>query len=435
MSDNMNLYRLAAEELKRFFDSVNNHYNISEEVNPIEHIKYRIKKYDSIKHKLERKGYETTLENINEHIKDVVGFRIVCSFLSDLDELKNIISSLEENGIKITEIKDYITTPKKDSGYSSYHILVKVPVNYKDQVYYVNAEIQLRTIAMDMSASLEHKLCYKKEGYADSLRIMANKATGFCREVDEQLDNIVKSIDNNSVVVSNDILDDNSFVYPFMSGTSFNLLKLKYEEALKFVTNEFIKLKNYYDIEEKLNPIEHIKSRIKNNNEIVRKLVEKDRIVNIDNVDKYVNDLAGVRIVCSFLDDVEELKKFIYENSIQYSTNIDTKKFFDIVEEKDYITNPKESGYRGYHFLVRVPVYTLSGVEFVKVEIQLRTVAMEMWASLEEKIAYHKEIDENIVNELHRISSVTSVMDDNFNAMYNNSKKQNNVNIKKLVRK
>ena len=105
MSDNMNLYRLAAEELKRFFDSVNNHYNISEEVNPIEHIKYRIKKYDSIKHKLERKGYETTLENINEHIKDVVGFRIVCSFLSDLDELKNIISSLEENGIKITEIK------------------------------------------------------------------------------------------------------------------------------------------------------------------------------------------------------------------------------------------------------------------------------------------------------------------------------------------
>ena len=83
---------------------------------------------------------------------------------------------------------------------------------------------------------------------------------------------------NNSNVIDSDIVDDNSFVYPFMSGTKFNLLKLKYEEALKFVTDEFIKLKNYYDKEEKLNPIEHIKSRIKNNNEIVRKLVEKDRI-------------------------------------------------------------------------------------------------------------------------------------------------------------
>ena len=434
MSDNMILYRLAEEELNRFFDSVNNHYNVSEEVNPIEHIKHRIKKYDSIKFKLERKGFEITEENINEHVKDVVGFRVVCSFLSDLEELKDIIKSLEDNDIQIVEIKDYITNPKKESGYSSYHILVKVPVNYNNQVHYVNAEIQLRTIAMDMSASLEHKLCYKKEGYAESLRLMANRATGFCREVDNQLDEIVKSIDNSSNVVYTDIIDDSKFVYPFMSGTKFNLLKLKYEEALKFVTDEFIKLKNYYDKEEKLNPIEHIKSRIKNNNEIVRKLVEKDRIVNIDNVEKHVNDFAGVRIVCSFLDDVEELKKFIYDNSFQCAANSGIKPIFDVVEEKDYMTNPKESGYRGYHFLVRVPVYTLNGVEFVKVEIQLRTVAMEMWASLEEKIAYHKEIDEKIVEELHRISSVTSVMDDNFNAMYNNSKKQNNIKVKKLVR-
>lgn len=434
MSDNMELYKLAEEELKRFFDSINEHYNVSEVVNPIEHIKHRIKKYDSIKYKLDRKGYKFTEENVNEHVKDVVGFRVVCSFLSDLEQLKNIIKSLEDNDIIIMEVKDYITTPKKESGYSSFHILVKVPVNYNNQIHYVNAEIQLRTIAMDMSASLEHKLCYKKEGYADSLRMMANKATEFCREVDEQLDEIVKSIDNNSNVVYSDNVDDSVFVYPFMSSTKFNLLKLKYEEALRFVTDKFENLKNYYDKEEKLNPIEHIKSRIKNNSEIIRKLVEKDRLINIDNIDKYVNDFAGVRIVCSFLDDVEELKNFIYENSFQYSTNIGTKKIFDVVEEKDYITNPKESGYRGYHFLVRVPVYTLNGVEFVKVEIQLRTVAMEMWASLEEKIAYHKEIDENIVKELHRISSVTSVMDDNFNAMYNNSKKQNNVNIKKLVR-
>lgn len=428
MSDNMELYRLAEEELKRFFDSVNNHYNISEDVNPIEHIKHRIKKYDSIKYKLERKGYETTLENINVHVKDVVGFRVVCSFLSDLDELKNIIKSLEENNIKIVEIKDYITNPKKDSGYSSYHILVKVPVNYNNQVYYVNAEIQLRTIAMDMSASLEHKLCYKKEGYADSLRVMATEATNFCKRIDLELDSIVKSINNDKII------ENIAAIYPFMGGTNFSLLKLKYEEALKFVTNEFESLKAYYDREEKLNPIEHIKSRIKNNNEIVRKLLEKDRTINIDNIDKYVNDFAGVRIVCSFLDDVDELRNFIYENSFQYSTNGETKKIFDIVEEKDYITNPKESGYRGYHFLVRVPVYTLNGVEFVKVEIQLRTVAMEMWASLEEKIAYHKQIDENIVKELHRISSITSVMDDNFNAMYNNSKQQNNIKVKKLVK-
>lgn len=428
MSDNMELYRLAAEELKRFFDSINNDYNISEGANPIEHIKYRIKKYDSIKHKLERKGYEITLENINEHVKDIVGFRVVCSFMSDLEKLKKAVGSLENNGIKIVETKDYITNPKEDSGYSSYHILVRVPVNYNNQLRYVNAEVQLRTIAMDMSASLEHKLCYKKVGYDNRLRELANRNTEICKRIDLDLDSIVRTIDNI------EIKENKSLAYPFMSGTKFSILRSNREKALKFVTNEFRKLKDYYDREEKLNPIEHIKSRIKNNNEIVRKLVEKDRIINIDNVDKYVNDFAGVRIVCSFLDDVEELREFIYENSFQYSTNNDTRKIFDIIEEKDYITNPKDSGYRGYHFLVRVPVYTLNGVEFVKVEIQLRTVAMEMWASLEEKIAYHKEIDENIVEELHRISTVTSTMDDKFNTMYNNSKQQNNVKVKKLVR-
>jgi len=136
--------------LKEF--SFRNHYN------PVEHIKSRIKSEESALNKLKSKGYDLTLYNIINHVHDMIGIRIVCSFLSDVYDIVNMIKNSGQ--IKIKEEKDYIKYPKK-SGYSSYHLIVMVPIYLHDSIEYVEAEIQVRTIAMDFWASLEHKIQYK----------------------------------------------------------------------------------------------------------------------------------------------------------------------------------------------------------------------------------------------------------------------------------
>lgn len=125
---------------------------------PVEHVKFRIKTKESIKNKLKSRGYEYTLENIEKHISDVVGFRIVVSFLSDVYDIVSMIS--HSTNILIKKRKDYIKEPK-DTGYSSYHLIVLVPVYLEGYVEYVTAEIQVRTVAMDFWASLDHKIRYK----------------------------------------------------------------------------------------------------------------------------------------------------------------------------------------------------------------------------------------------------------------------------------
>ena len=129
--------------------------------NPVEHVKTRIKSYDSIAKKLNKKGCTMTIQNIEKHVHDVIGMRIVCSFLSDVYKVVRLIENCSQ--IEVHQQKDYITNPK-DSGYTSYHLLVYIPVNLLDGVTLVEAEIQVRTIAMDFWASLEHKLSYKFQG-------------------------------------------------------------------------------------------------------------------------------------------------------------------------------------------------------------------------------------------------------------------------------
>ncbi len=126
--------------------------------NPVEHIKSRLKSEESILKKLENKGKAKTVENVEKHIHDIVGFRIVCSFLSDVYDIVNIIKS--SKNFKIKEENDYIKNPK-DTGYSSYHLNILIPIPLEQKLKYVEAEIQIRTVAMDFWASLEHKLQYK----------------------------------------------------------------------------------------------------------------------------------------------------------------------------------------------------------------------------------------------------------------------------------
>ena len=151
-------YSFALEVLKTEMNILIKNYEYKNNYNPVEHTKSRIKTKESAIKKLEKKGYDLTYENLEKHVHDMVGLRIVCSFMSDVYEVVDLIKNSKQ--FKIKEEKNYILNPK-DSGYSSYHLNVLVPIHLDNETEYVEAEIQIRTIAMDFWASLDHKIRYK----------------------------------------------------------------------------------------------------------------------------------------------------------------------------------------------------------------------------------------------------------------------------------
>ncbi len=142
---------------------LNDEFQHVHQYNPIEYIKSRIKSPESIVKKLKRYGYESTIDNMVNYVNDIAGIRIVCSFTSDIYRMAAMIG--KQNDLTVVSIKDYIKHPKQ-SGYKSYHMLVTVPIFLSDRVVDTKVEIQIRTIAMDFWASLEHKIYYKFEGNA-----------------------------------------------------------------------------------------------------------------------------------------------------------------------------------------------------------------------------------------------------------------------------
>jgi len=165
---------------------------------------------------------------------------------------------------------------------------------------------------------------------------------------------------------------------------------------LEVLNDEFVHVHQY-------NPIEHIKTRIKTPESIVRKLKRQNHEISIENMVTHVNDIAGVRVICSFTSDIYHLAEMIGNQS-------DLR----VISVKDYIKSPKESGYKSYHMLVGVPIYLSGNVVHTKVEIQIRTIAMEFWASLEHKIYYKFEgnAPEYISKELVECAKMVSELDD-----------------------
>lgn len=155
------LYNAALKEVGTKLEILNEEFQHVHRYNPIEHIKTRVKSPESIVKKLKRNGYDSTIENMVKYVNDIAGVRLICSFTSDIYQLADMIG--RQNDLKVLSIKDYIKNPK-DSGYKSYHMLVSVPIFLSDNVVDTKVEIQIRTIAMDFWASLEHKIYYKFEG-------------------------------------------------------------------------------------------------------------------------------------------------------------------------------------------------------------------------------------------------------------------------------
>lgn len=162
---------------------------------------------------------------------------------------------------------------------------------------------------------------------------------------------------------------------------SWKTVMFLYNAALKEVGTKLEILNDEFQHVHSYNPIEHIKTRIKTPESIVKKLKRNGHETSIENMVRYVNDIAGVRLICSFTSDIYRLAEMIGKQS-------DLK----VLSIKDYIKNPKESGYKSYHMLVSVPIFLSDSVVDTKVEIQIRTIAMDFWASLEHKMHYKKHI-------------------------------------------
>lgn len=159
----MFLYNSALKEVGTKLEILNDEFVHIHKYNPIEYIKSRIKTPESIVKKLKKAGLESTIENMITYVKDIAGIRIVCSFTSDIYRLAEMIG--KQNDLTVVSVKDYIKHPK-DSGYKSFHMIVTVPIFLSDRIVNTKVEIQIRTIAMDFWASLEHKIYYKFEGNA-----------------------------------------------------------------------------------------------------------------------------------------------------------------------------------------------------------------------------------------------------------------------------
>ena len=183
---------------------------------------------------------------------------------------------------------------------------------------------------------------------------------------------------------------------------SWKEVTLVYSAALRQMETKMQILNDEFQHVHQYNPIEHIKSRIKSPESIVKKLKKHGYESSIKNMVKYVNDIAGIRVICSFTSDIYRIAEMlINQNDIR------------VLSVKDYILNPKPSGYKSYHLIVTVPIFLSDRIVDAKVEIQIRTVAMDFWASLEHKIHYKFEgnAPEHIKKELVECAMMVSDLD------------------------
>jgi putative GTP pyrophosphokinase len=195
----------------------------------------------------------------------------------------------------------------------------------------------------------------------------------------------------------------------------FKRLMLMYKSALKEIETKINILSDEFQTLYQYNPIEHIKTRIKTPKSIIKKLKKKELDVTYANMVNNLNDVAGIRIICPFIPDIYRLVE-MFENTEDIK----------VVRKRDYIKEPKKSGYSSYHLIVLVPVSFSTGTIEIKAEIQIRTIAMDFWASLEHKIKYkyENEVPKNVSKELIECSKMINKVDRRMSKLGRNTIKQ-----------
>ena len=153
-------YHCAILEMRTKLEVLSRDMSVRYRRNPIEFIESRLKRPSSIARKLQKSGLEVTVENMTEHLSDIAGIRVLCAYIDDIYEIARMLA--HQKDVDIITVKDYIKNPK-ENGYRSYHMIVEIPVYFSDEVRPVRCEIQIRTIAMDFWATLDHDMQYKKQ--------------------------------------------------------------------------------------------------------------------------------------------------------------------------------------------------------------------------------------------------------------------------------
>lgn len=201
-------------------------------------------------------------------------------------------------------------------------------------------------------------------------------------------------------VISNDLLSnpDNFYKMAF----EFQQIMMVYESATKQIETKLDILNKENKVSGRRNPIETVKSRIKSPQSIASKLEKKKLPVSFDSMIENLHDIAGVRVICPYISDIYSVRDMLLKQPD-----------ITLLEEKDYIKNPKESGYRSLHLVIEVPVYLSETTHHVKVEIQLRTIAMDFWASLEHELHYktNTKVPESVRRELFRVAETIAMTD------------------------
>ena len=185
-----NLYDAAVKQLSLKFEILNNEFKVLYARNPIHHIEGRVKAIESMVAKLRKKGLPPTIEAARESINDIAGVRVVCSYIDDVYRVAEMVE--RQTDIEIIKRQDYIRTPNYN-GYRSLHLDIRMPVYLSDRTEHVTAEIQIRTIAMDFWASLEHKVRYKKNVPADETERLAQELSE-CAQISADLDQRMQNI-------------------------------------------------------------------------------------------------------------------------------------------------------------------------------------------------------------------------------------------------
>ena len=234
----------------------------------------------------------------------------------------------------------------------------------------------------------------------------------------DDLDNLKKRF------IKEHLFDDEIINFIERNENAIDVLYSYYECAIMEVETKFKVLDKQYSLYYDKNPIESISTRLKSKTSLMRKIKKYGLPLDLVSIQDGINDIAGVRIVCSFIDDLYDLEK-------QFLAQDDVK----LLRRKDYIANPKESGYRSLHLIVEVPIFLQNEKKYMKVEVQMRTIAMDFWAELEHKIRYKKSISEadlsKISSELRDCAETANQLDfrmqkvrDEMALAYNEPKKQ-----------
>lgn len=179
----MFIYKFAIKEINTKLEILKDEFELFYDYKLIDHINARIKSPESIKKKMNDKGLEYTYKEMIKNINDIAGIRVICPVQKDIYSVRNLITKIP--GVKVLKEKDYVKNPKK-SGYSSYHIIIEIPVTLSQSLMYVKVEIQIRTLAMDFWASIEHELKYKTN---KELTKAESKELVHCAKIVNKLDN------------------------------------------------------------------------------------------------------------------------------------------------------------------------------------------------------------------------------------------------------